>query len=84
MSALLPLEDAQAKLLALAPPQKPETVAIENAQGRFLAHDLHANRTQPPADLSAMDGYAIAGETSPWDLIGESRAGAPFEGALAR
>jgi molybdopterin molybdotransferase len=49
--------------------------------GRVLATDLNAARTQPPADLSAMDGYAVAGE-GPWMLVGESRAGAPFEDAI--
>ncbi len=81
MSALLPLEEAQKRLLALAPKVGSEAVAIEHASGRVLASDLAAQRTQPPADLSAMDGYAIAGE-GPWELVGESRAGAPYAGAL--
>ncbi|EAQ30262.1 molybdopterin biosynthesis protein [Erythrobacter sp. NAP1] len=82
MSGLLDLSDAQERLLALAPQLGEETVAIEEAIGRVLAHDLRANRTQPPADLSAMDGYALCG-AGPWTLVGESRAGAPFEGKLA-
>ncbi|MHA7818410.1 MAG: molybdopterin molybdotransferase MoeA [Erythrobacter sp.] len=81
MSALLPLEEAQARLLALAPAPAIEEVAVEAALGRVLARDVLANRTQPPADLSAMDGYAISGE-GPWTLVGESRAGAPFAGLL--
>lgn len=78
----LSLEDAQARLLALAPLLDAERIASEAALGRYLAEDLHAARTQPPADLSAMDGYAICGD-GPWQRIGESRAGAPFAGALA-
>jgi molybdopterin molybdotransferase len=77
----LSLEEAQARLLALAPVLPGETLPIEAALGRYLAEDLHAARTQPPADLSAMDGYAICGD-GPWQRIGESRAGAPFAGLL--
>ncbi|BDW82710.1 molybdopterin molybdenumtransferase MoeA [Erythrobacter sp. Dej080120_24] len=83
MSALLTLEEAQARLLALAPALPPTTVDIApTLANRYLASDLKALRTQPPADLSAMDGYAIAGE-GPWERVGESRAGGPFNGTLA-
>lgn len=81
MSALLPLEEAQERLLALAPAMGSETVGVEAALGRVLASDLKAARTQPPADLSAMDGYAVAGD-GPWRVVGESRAGVPFEDAI--
>lgn len=82
MAAWLDLEDAQAKLLALAPQMGREEVSVEAALGRVLASDITATRTQPPADLSAMDGYAICGD-GPWTIIGESRCGAPFAGSLA-
>lgn len=78
----LSLEAAQARLLALVPVRDAEAIASQQALGRYLAEDLHAARTQPPADLSAMDGYAICGG-GPWQRIGESRAGAPFASALA-
>ncbi len=83
MSALLTLEEAQARLLALAPQTCTTTVGLSQvATPDYLAKDLAALRSQPAADLSAMDGYAICG-TGPWQLVGESRAGAPFGGALA-
>lgn len=82
MNALLGLEDAQARLLALAPKLPPETVPVEAALGRFLAEDLRAARTQPAADLSAMDGYAVTPGKGPWRVVGESRAGAPHPAAL--
>jgi molybdopterin molybdotransferase len=82
VSALLLLEDAQAQLLALAPPVREERVATADALGRMLARDLTAARTQPPSDLSAMDGYALAG-AGPWQVRGEARAGASFTGVLA-
>lgn len=85
MGAMLTLEEAQDRVLALAPKMPIESVPIETATGRYLADDLQAQRTQPPADLSAMDGYAIGGEHhGPWKLVGESRAGTPFDHELAQ
>ncbi len=79
----LPLADAQAQLLALVEPLPAEEVAAEAALGRCLAAPLLARRTQPAADLSAMDGYALrSGEGGPWTVIGESAAGHPFIGTV--
>ncbi|WP_309750787.1 molybdopterin molybdotransferase MoeA [Novosphingobium sp.] len=80
--ALLSLDEAQARLLALARPLPIERVAIADALGRYLAEPLRARRTQPPADLSAMDGYAMraADLPGPWRVIGESACGHPFAG----
>lgn len=82
--ALLPLSEAQARLLALAVPLPIERVPVDDALGRYLAEPLLARRTQPPADLSAMDGYALraADLPGPWRVIGESACGHPFRGAL--
>jgi molybdopterin molybdotransferase len=83
MSALLTLEEAQARLLSLAPQTESYAVGLSHvATPSYLASDLAAQRSQPAADLSAMDGYAICGD-GPWQRVGESRAGAPFGGALA-
>ena len=81
----LPLEEAQARLLALATPLPVERVDIDSLSGRFLAEPLLARRTQPACDLSAMDGYAVAAGNlgGPWQVIGESAAGHPFEGIVA-
>lgn len=80
----LPLEEAQARLLALAAPLPVERVDVESALGRYLAEPLTARRTQPAADLSAMDGYAVqpGDMAGPWRVIGESAAGHPFSGAV--
>lgn len=83
MSELLGLEQAQARLLALAPLLPLESIPTEAALGRIIAEDIRAARTQPAADLSAMDGYALTPGGGPWTLVGESRAGAPFPGKLA-
>ena len=81
----LPLEEAQARLLSQVSPIGAETVAVEQAIWRHLAGPLHARRTQPAADLSAMDGYAVRADdlSGPWRVVGESAAGHPFEGELA-
>lgn len=86
MGEMLTLEQAQDRLLALAPATWSTRVGLPipaaTGRQRWLACDHTATRTQPAADLTAMDGYAIAGE-GPWQKVGESRAGAPFDGTLA-
>ncbi|KQN26434.1 molybdenum cofactor biosynthesis protein MoeA [Sphingomonas sp. Leaf33] len=81
---LLPVADAQARVLALAAPLPVEQVPLADAAHRYAAADVPALRTQPASDLSAMDGYAIrhADLGRPLRLIGESAAGRPFTGAV--
>ena len=57
--ALLSVAEALDQVLAHAAPLPAEMVPLAEADGRVLAHDLKALRTQPPADVSAMDGYAV-------------------------
>jgi molybdopterin molybdotransferase len=82
--ALLPIAEAQARLLALAGPTLVETVPLAEAVGRWAAEPVVARRTQPETDLSAMDGYAIrfADLPGPWAVIGESAAGSGFAGTV--
>lgn len=82
--APLPLEEAQARVLALAVKTETEDCPVEQAPGRYLAAPLLARRTQPAADLSAMDGYALApGDLAgPWRIVGESAAGHPYAGVV--
>jgi molybdopterin molybdotransferase len=82
--ALLSVADALALVLADAPPLPAEPAALVDACGRVLAADLKALRTQPPADVSAMDGYAVRAAdvaTVPARLtvVGEVAAGRPFD-----
>lgn len=86
MTPLLPVAEAQARLLALATPVSIETVNLRDAAGRWAAEDIVALRTQPAHDLSAMDGYAIrfADLPGPWTTVGESAAGGGYAGALGR
>ena len=82
--ALTPIPEAQVRLFAQRAAVETETVPITQAAGRWLAESITARRTQPAADLSAMDGYAIrfADLPGPWTLIGESAAGRPFAGRI--
>jgi molybdopterin molybdotransferase len=81
MTAPIPLEEAWERLFALARPLGSETVPVDEGEGRWLAKDLVARRTQPDADFSAMDGFAVAG-SGPWRIVGEARAGFPFGGVI--
>lgn len=82
--ALLPIAEAQARLLALADRTPVEVVPLAQAAGRWVAAPIVARRTQPDSDLSAMDGYAIRFEDlpGPWQVIGESAAGSAFRGSV--
>lgn len=85
MAALLPVAEAQQRLCALALPVAEELCPLADASGRWASRDIIALRTQPAADLSSMDGYAIrfADLPGPWEVIGESAAGRSFAGEVA-
>jgi molybdopterin molybdotransferase len=80
------VEEARARILALAEVLPSETVPLAEAIGRTLAEDVEALRDQPPYPASAMDGWALAGADAPGSLriAGESAAGQPFAGRLGR
>ena len=85
--ALMPVAEALARVLAGAAPLPAEEVALADACGRVLAADLAALRTQPPAAVSAMDGYAVraadvAQAPVTLQVIGEVAAGHPFDGEV--
>ncbi|HEY1930099.1 MAG TPA: molybdopterin molybdotransferase MoeA [Caulobacteraceae bacterium] len=75
------------RLLAAASVLEPEEISLEAAAGRVLAAPVIAPRNRPARDLSAMDGYAIAGSPpepgAELAVIGHAWAGRPFAGRLA-
>ncbi len=85
-SPLLSVDEARHRILSGVQILSQETISLQNAQGRLLARALSARRTQPPVDVSAMDGYALRTEDlakpNGLRLIGESAAGHGFEGLL--
>ena len=65
----------------------PEIVAITDALGRVTVDDLLAPFDVPPADNSAVDGYAFAiadaGDAHELHVIADLPAGSVFDGALS-
>ena len=80
--ALMPIADALKAVLDGVAALPDESVALDEAFHRTLARDVVALRTQPPADMSAMDGYAVrvadASLGAKLKVIGEVTAGRPF------
>src|SRR5215469_13414754 len=81
--------EALGRVLDGVAPLAGEETALAEAHGRVLAASVAALRTQPPADVSAMDGYAVRAEdvvTTPATLavVGEVAAGHPFTGTLGK
>jgi molybdopterin molybdotransferase len=84
---MLSVADALARVLADAKALPAADTALVDAHGRVLARDVTALRTQPPASMSAMDGYAVravdvAEVPTQLKVIGEVAAGRPFESVL--
>jgi len=68
--ALTPLSEALERILATVESQPDwEMVALEAAPNRYCAEAINATLSVPPADNSAMDGYAVASEDVPGTLV---------------
>jgi molybdopterin molybdotransferase len=78
---LLAVESATRILVeSFGPPQETETVDLDRALGRVLAEEVRADRDFPPADVSAMDGFAVRSADAAYAgavlrVVGEVRAG---------
>jgi molybdopterin molybdotransferase len=85
---LLTVDEALARILAGAVPlAEVETIPLSQALGRTLANDIVATLTQPPLDVSAMDGYALrAADLAAPNMrvvrVGESAAGHGYNAPL--
>jgi molybdopterin molybdotransferase len=87
MTPMLSVREAHARVIAAFSALPAETVSIADAAGRVLASAPRARLTQPPADLSAMDGYAVRAEDVPaapttLTLVGQAPAGGSYDHAL--
>ena len=83
--ALIPVDEALARCLALVTPLGPETVPLAQSAGRWMCVPAVATRDQPPFAASAMDGYAVLGDPGPDDnflIIGAAGAGHGFAGQV--
>jgi molybdopterin molybdotransferase len=83
---MISVEEARERILADLHPTPAEIVALADAWGRVTAAPVIARLTQPPADVSAMDGYALRAADSSLGamlhVIGSAPAGHPFEGTV--
>ena len=83
---MISVDEARDRILAALQPTPGEVVALANAWSRVTATPVIARLTQPPSDVSAMDGYALRaadgtlGATLP--VIGSAPAGHPFAGTV--
>jgi molybdopterin molybdotransferase len=90
--AVISVHDAQQHILGqIAAPAPPEVVPLAHALGRVLAEDVRAPFDVPPADNSAVDGYAVAGDDVPaagtrqrLQVVADLPAGNVFDGMLRR
>jgi molybdopterin molybdotransferase len=83
---MLSVEEARRRILEALSPTPAETLPLAAAWGRVLARPVLSRVTQPPADVSAMDGYAVraadAAEGARLAVIGTAPAGHPFDGQV--
>jgi molybdopterin molybdotransferase len=81
---MISVDAAAARIAAAFSSLPPESVPIERALGRVLLEDVRAREDQPPAPMSAMDGYAVrandAKVSAKLSVIGAAPAGQPFGG----
>lgn len=88
---LMSAADALARLAErLTVVAEPEDVALKDACGRILAEDVVAQRSVPPHDNAAVDGYAVFYEDLKGDaetrleVAGRAAAGHPLGSAARR
>ncbi|HEU5319586.1 MAG TPA: gephyrin-like molybdotransferase Glp [Methylomirabilota bacterium] len=86
---MLSVRDGQDRILAqVTAPTAPEQLPVTRALGRVLAASVRAPFDVPPADNSAVDGYAVGSADIPaagareLAVVGDLAAGAVFAGAL--
>ncbi len=84
---MISVAEARERILAHVRPLPAEQIPLSDGLGRVLARDVVARRTQPPAAVSAMDGYAVRAAdvtTTPVTLkvVGYAPAGSAYDTPL--
>jgi molybdopterin molybdotransferase len=86
--AMISVDEARDRILAGLHPMPTEVVALANGWNRVTAEPVIARLTQPPSDVSAMDGYALraadGGLHAALRVVGAAPAGHPFDGAVGQ
>jgi molybdopterin molybdotransferase len=85
---MISVDEARDRILAGLHATAAETVALADGWNRVTAAPVAARLTQPPADVSAMDGYALRAADGALGavlaVIGAAPAGHPFLGTVGR
>ena len=83
---MISVDEARGRVLDGLRPTPAEIVALADAWNRVTAEGVAARLTQPPADVSAMDGYALRAADGTLNasltVIGAAPAGHPFDGQV--
>ncbi|HEX3346565.1 MAG TPA: gephyrin-like molybdotransferase Glp [Acetobacteraceae bacterium] len=83
---MISVEEARGRILAPLRPTPPEVVPLADAWGRVSVAPCPARLTQPPYDVSAMDGYALRAADGSLGatlrVVGTAPAGHPWEGLV--
>ena len=82
---MIGFDEAWAIVAGHAAGLEPEQVSLADAHGRTLAKPVFALVDWPPANVSAMDGYAVRdGDAGSLRLVGESWPGVGFTGGIGQ
>ncbi|MBL8670363.1 MAG: molybdopterin molybdotransferase MoeA [Alphaproteobacteria bacterium] len=84
---MISVEAARQRILADLAPVAHEVVPLSASRGRVLFEDVTARRSQPPAAVSAMDGYAcraadVTQAPAQLRVVGRAPAGASYAGVV--
>lgn len=84
---MISVAEARTRIVNALPIMPAETVPLSAAAGRVLAEDVVSRRTQPPFDVSAMDGWAcrhadLAKIPAVLQPVGAAAAGGRYEGIV--
>jgi molybdopterin molybdotransferase len=84
---MISVEEALDRICGSLSPLPAELVGLNDGLGRVLAENLASRRTQPPFNVSAMDGYAVraadlATVPATLKLVGYVQAGARHDGVV--
>jgi molybdopterin molybdotransferase len=86
---MISVGDAQARILAqITRTTPPELLPVPRCLGRITAEDVHSSMDVPPADNSAVDGYAVGSSDIPatgtrtLEVVADLAAGSLFNEAV--
>lgn len=87
VKTMISLIEARSIIIGQIAPAAPQSLPLADCANLVLAENITAQHDQPWAALSAMDGFAVrladCAADKALNIIGESRAGSPFTGAIS-